>query len=115
MTKRMGLKPQGARVVKGEWRERTTVRTDAEEGELGGTGRWEAGARRHPTVDGWDRGPPGGRCQPKEAAAGQSGPVQPEGGVRSPAAGNSGVMGVKGRPLSRTPLGKGKQGRREMD
>lgn len=94
---------------------RATVRTDAEEGELGETGRWEAGAQRHPTGHGWDRGPPRGRCQPEEAAAGQSGPVQPEGGDRSPAARNSGVMGVKESPLSRTPLEKGKQGQREVD
>ena len=30
--------------------------TDVEEGELGETGRWEAGAQRPPTVDRWDRG-----------------------------------------------------------
>ena len=75
---------------------------------------WEAGAQRHPTEDGWDRGPPGGRCQPEEAAAGQSGPVQLEGGGRSPAARNSGAMGVEESPLSRTPLEKGKQGQREV-
>jgi hypothetical protein len=76
---------------------------------------WEAGAQRHPTVDGWDQRLPRGRCQPQEAAVVHSGPIQPEGGGRSPAAQNSGVMGVKEIPLSRTPLKKGKQRQREVD
>lgn len=57
---------------------------------------WGGRAQRHPTVDGWDRGRPEAGASPEEAAAVQSGPVQPEGGDRSPAAWNSGVMGVKG-------------------
>lgn len=76
---------------------------------------WEAGAQRHPTVDGWDQGRPEAGANPEEAAAVHSGPVQPEGGDRSPAAGNAGVMGVKEIPLSRTPLEKGKQRQREVD
>lgn len=115
MTKRMGLKPQGDRVVKGEWRERSHCGDRCGGGRAGRDGA--VGGRGTETSHGGQVGPgaPGGRCQAEEAAAGQSGPVHPEGGGRSPAARNSGVMGVKESPLSRTPLEKGKQGQREVD
>ena len=60
------------------------------------------------------RGRPEAGANPEEAAAVQLGPVQPEGGGRSPAAQNSGVMGVEEIPLSRTLLEKGKQRQREI-